>query len=408
MYLGIEPTAVVMIVAHRSEMGTGIRTCLPMVVADELDADWARVTIVQALGDVKYGSQNTDGSCSIRDFYEAMREAGATARTMLERAAAGKWGVPVEECRAQQSLSRPRQEQPQARLTANSSPLAAHAAGAEEERPALQDAGGVSLHRQGHPAHRPRSTSVTGKGDVRHRRADARDGVRLDRAPAGARRQAEELRRLRRRRKVAGVQQTWSARGRQPRRIGSRRSAALAVIADNTWAAMQGPRSAEGRVGRQARTRASIRPPTRRVAARDGAQAADRSCATSATSTRLSRKAAKTHEAEYYVPMLAHAPMEPPAAVAEFKDGKVVTFCADAEPAGGAGYGRRRRSASRRETVTCHVTLLGGGFGRKSKPDYVAEAALLSKAGRQAGEGRVEPRRRHPVRLLPLAGRACT
>ena len=68
VYLGIEPNGTAVIVAHRSEMGTGIRTVLPMVVADELEADWKKVRIEQAIGDVKYGSQNTDGSCSIRDF----------------------------------------------------------------------------------------------------------------------------------------------------------------------------------------------------------------------------------------------------------------------------------------------------------------------------------------------------
>src|SRR5262249_797203 len=71
------------------------------VLADELDADWARVKIEQAIGDKKYGNQNTDGSCSIRDFYDAMREAGASARLMLERAAAEQWGVPAAECKAQ-------------------------------------------------------------------------------------------------------------------------------------------------------------------------------------------------------------------------------------------------------------------------------------------------------------------
>ncbi len=101
VYLGIETDGTVIIVAHRSEMGTGIRTGLPTIVADELDADWARVKVEQALGDVKYGSQNTDGSCSIRDFGDAMRDAGATARMMLEGAAAAKWGVPVAECKAQ-------------------------------------------------------------------------------------------------------------------------------------------------------------------------------------------------------------------------------------------------------------------------------------------------------------------
>src|SRR3954451_2295920 len=101
VYLGIEPSGAVKIVAHRSEMGTGCRTGLPMIVADELEADWSRVQIVQAVGDLKYGSQNTDGSCSVRDFYDALRAAGASARNMLEHAAAGKWGVAEEECHGQ-------------------------------------------------------------------------------------------------------------------------------------------------------------------------------------------------------------------------------------------------------------------------------------------------------------------
>jgi isoquinoline 1-oxidoreductase beta subunit len=84
VYLGLEPDGRVIIIAHRSEMGTGIRTSLPMIVAEELEADWARVKIEQAIGDAKYGSQDTDGSESIRDFYDPMREAGATARMMLE------------------------------------------------------------------------------------------------------------------------------------------------------------------------------------------------------------------------------------------------------------------------------------------------------------------------------------
>src|SRR5258707_15213196 len=76
VYLGIDPDGTVWIVASRSEMGTTSRTTLPLVVADELDADWKRVKIEQALGDSRYGDQNTDGSHSIHSFYDAMREAG--------------------------------------------------------------------------------------------------------------------------------------------------------------------------------------------------------------------------------------------------------------------------------------------------------------------------------------------
>jgi isoquinoline 1-oxidoreductase beta subunit len=102
VYLTINSDGSVVIVAHRQEMGTGIRTGLPMVLADELEADWSKVTLQQAVGDEKkYGNQNTDGSFSIRMFFEPMRKAGASARMMLEQAAAQKWGIEVSECKAQ-------------------------------------------------------------------------------------------------------------------------------------------------------------------------------------------------------------------------------------------------------------------------------------------------------------------
>src|SRR5436309_8719850 len=97
-FVGIDTDGTVYIVAHRSEMGTAIRTSLPLVVADELDADWKKVKIDQAVGDPRYGDQNTDGSHSIRSFYDVMRQAGATARLMLIQAAAQKWNVAPGEC----------------------------------------------------------------------------------------------------------------------------------------------------------------------------------------------------------------------------------------------------------------------------------------------------------------------
>ena len=101
VFVGIETDGTVHIVAHRSEMGTAIRTTLPLVVADELDADWNRVRIDQAIGDKRYGDQNTDGSHSIRSFFDTMRECGASARWMLIEAAAQQWNVPASECSTQ-------------------------------------------------------------------------------------------------------------------------------------------------------------------------------------------------------------------------------------------------------------------------------------------------------------------
>ena len=102
VFVSIDPSGLVTIVAHRAEMGTGARTSLPMVVADELEADWARVKVVQSPGDEKkYGNQNTDGSRSMRHFIQPMRECGAAMRQMLETAAAQRWSVPVGEVQAQ-------------------------------------------------------------------------------------------------------------------------------------------------------------------------------------------------------------------------------------------------------------------------------------------------------------------
>src|SRR5437899_2062218 len=98
VFVGIQQDGTVFIVAHRSEMGTVIRTSLPLVVADELDADWKRVKVDQAIGDKRYGDQNTDGSQSVRRFYETMRECGAAARWMLIQAAVQKWNVPASQC----------------------------------------------------------------------------------------------------------------------------------------------------------------------------------------------------------------------------------------------------------------------------------------------------------------------
>src|SRR6516162_10337748 len=100
VFLSIDDTGLVTIVASRSEMGTGIKTDLPLVLADELEADWSRVKVVQAQGDPKYGDQNTDGSRSTRQFYQPMRVAGASARQMLEAAAAHLWNVNAMDCRA--------------------------------------------------------------------------------------------------------------------------------------------------------------------------------------------------------------------------------------------------------------------------------------------------------------------
>ncbi|MGH8816609.1 MAG: molybdopterin cofactor-binding domain-containing protein, partial [Achromobacter pestifer] len=103
IFVSIAPDGTVTIVAHRAEMGTGVRTSLPMVVADEMEARWDRVKVIQAQADeVRYGNQNVDGSRSVRHFLMPMRRVGAAARQMLEAAAAARWSVPLAEVKAVQ------------------------------------------------------------------------------------------------------------------------------------------------------------------------------------------------------------------------------------------------------------------------------------------------------------------
>ncbi len=374
VYLGFEPNGQVVITAHRSEMGTGSRTSLPLVLADELDVDWKNVRVEQAVADAKYGSQNTDGSCSVRDFVEAMHQAGATARLMLERAAAKKWGVAPGEVSMKLGVvthAASKRSAPIADLVASAATLPIPAKQElrfkkpDEYRYIGKDVAIVDQH-----------NIVTGKAiyGMDAKRPGMLYAV-IERPPVYDSKvksfsDADTL-------KVKGVHKTVQLPPfKQPHLF--QQLGGVAVVADSTYAAMQGRKSlkvewennpAHSNFSSSAYKQelfASVHKPGKVVRNRGNFDSAYGG-------------AAKKVEADYYVPMLAHAAMEPPVAVAEFSNGKVETWCPTQDPqavqasvAGALGL--------KPADVTCHVTLLGGGFGRKSKPDYVVEAALLSKS----------------------------
>jgi len=176
-------------------------------------------------------------------------------------------------------------------------------------------------------------------------------------------------------RKVRGVQKTLQIPPFTPP-YAFQPLGGVAVIADNTWAAMQGrkklkvswdqsPHESYDSASYKTSLFETVRKP-QKVARNVGDVDAEFA------------KGGKVHEAEYYAPMLAHAPMEPLNAVAEYKDGKVTAWCPTQNPQAVQDTVAKALGIKPQDVV-CHVTLLGGGFGRKSKPDYVAEAALLSK-----------------------------
>ena len=373
VYLGIETDGTVIVIAHRSEMGTGIRTGLPMIVADELDADWARVKVEQALGDVKYGSQNTDGSCSIRDFGEAMRDAGATARLMLERAAAAKWNVPAEECKAQNHQV----VHASSKRKLGYGELATLAAGQpvpKKEELKYKPASEYRYIGKDFPTV-DRDDISAGRGTFG---IDARmPGMvyaSIERSPVlGGKLKSFDDQEAK---KVPGVQQIVVIPGFKPPHA-FQALGGVAVIADNTWSAMKGREALK--VEWDASEHASYESAAYKKELFETVRKPQKAARNIGDVDAEFAKGGKTHEAEYYVPHLSHAPMEPPAALVEFKDGKVVAYAATQNPQAvqdtvAAALGIDKKN------VECHVTLLGGGFGRKSKPDYVAEAAILSKA----------------------------
>jgi isoquinoline 1-oxidoreductase beta subunit len=372
VYLGMEPTGVVTIVAHRSEMGTGIRTSLPMVAADELDVDFKNVRVEQAIGDAKYGSQDTDGSNSIRSFYEPLRIAGATARTMLERAAAAKWGVPATECKG-------RNEQvthaPSGRNIAYKELVTLAASQAVPKKEELVYKSPAEYRYIG------KALPIVDLHDLCTGKSvfgiDAKmPGMvyaSIERSPVmGGKIASVDDSETR---KVTGVSQTVTIDPLKPP-YGFQALGGVAVIADNTWAAMQGRKKLK--IDWDLGANASFDSGAFKKTLQDTARQPGKVARNVGDVDAEFAKGGKVHEADYYVPMLAHAPMEPPAAVAEFKDGKVIAWTATQNPQAvqatvAAAVGIKPAD------VTCHVTLLGGGFGRKSKPDYVAEAAVLSK-----------------------------
>jgi isoquinoline 1-oxidoreductase subunit beta len=372
VFLGIETDGTVYVIAHRSEMGNGSRTALPRVLADELDADWNRVRIVQAVGDPRYGSQDTDASRSIREFFDIMREAGATARLMLIRAAAGRWSVPVSECQSGLHVvvhvpTRRQCTYGELALAASRLPVPSKEDLQFKSRAAWRYIGkDASLY--------DLEDICTGKaiyGMDAHLEGMVYASVERPPVLGGKVKSYEDQDALR----VPGVRQTVPMEPFKPPH-GVQPLGGVAVIADNTWAAFQGrkklrmvwdhgPNAAYNSDQFKKELQETARQPGK-VMRNEGDVDAEFA------------KGGKTVEAEYYVPHLAHATMEPPVAVANFRDGKVTAWASTQNPQG-VQEAIAQAVGIRKEDVTCYVTLLGGGFGRKSFSDFAAEAAVLSK-----------------------------
>jgi isoquinoline 1-oxidoreductase beta subunit len=374
VFLHIAEDGVVTIVCHRAEMGQGVRSSIPVLIADELGARPSRVVIKQADGDKQYGDQNTDGSKSIRGFYEDLRRIGATTRVLLVAGAAKTWQVEPASCTTRDDAvvhlpTGRRLSFAEVVPTAAALPLPKASEVILRPTGELRHITDPSLPLVDAPAY------VTGRavygadvhvpgmliGVVARPPVVGGKVVRVDS------RKALAVPGVRRVIAMPQPEQPWKF---QP-------WGGVAVLADNTWAAMRGRAALEiewspgENVGYDSEAfrealLASVRRPGTTVRELGDAEAA------------LS-KATRVVEGEYTVPHLAQLPMEPPAALARYAKGRLEVWAPTQSPQEARAEAARVVGIDEAH-VTVHVTFLGGGFGRKAKADFVAEAAFLARA----------------------------
>ncbi|WP_419195574.1 molybdopterin cofactor-binding domain-containing protein [Bordetella petrii] len=374
IFVSIGADGFVTIVAHRAEMGTGVRTGLPMVVADELEADWAKVRVIQAPGDEpRYGNQDTDGSRSTRHFFQPMRRVGASARSMLEAAAAKQWGVPVAEVAA-------RNHEVVHEKTGRKLGYGELAEAAAAMPVPAADALRLKTPEQFRYIGKQSTRSVDIKDIVEGTTQFGID-TRLDgMLYASIARPAVLGGKVKSYKgdaalKVPGVLKVVEIpAGPMPPVFAP--LGGVAVVAQDTWAALKGRQALE--IDWDDGPNASYDSEAFHKTLSEGAGKPAKAVRNDGDAMKALEGAAKRIQAEYYLPHLAHATMEPPAATARVADGKCEVWACVQSP-----FGTRENVAKHLgmdiAAVTVHQTLLGGGFGRKSKSDFAVEAALLSR-----------------------------
>ena len=376
-FLRIERDSTVVVVVPRPEMGQGSRTAVAMLVAEELDADWKQIRVEQAdLEEGRYGPQYAGGSAVVRTSWLPLRRAGATARAMLVRAAADRWRVPLEQCAARDGVvthSPTGRKASYGSLAAEASALSAPADVPVKSRREFRIIGtpriGLDV-----PA------ITTGRAifgiDVR---VPGMLFASIERSPVFGGRIARIDDTAAR--KVPGVRAVLAIDADalpEFEENSPKMPNGVAILADSTWAAMQGRRALtvqwDSRGGETESTTA-LRERAEQLAVgapklvrRNDGHFEDAFAA-----------AALKLEAVYEVPLLAHATMEPMNCTARITGTRIEIWAPTQNP-----QGARRAAADATglapNDVTVHVLRMGGGFGRRFYADFVAEAAYLSKA----------------------------
>jgi isoquinoline 1-oxidoreductase beta subunit len=357
-YLRITPDNKVTIVVARSEMGQGVRTSLPMILAEELEADWKQVQIEQAGASTLFGDQTTGGSASVRTTWDPMRKAGAAAREMLISAAALQWGVARTSCKAENgaivhSASNRRATYGELASKAATLPVPTDVP--------LKQAKDYKI--VGKPIPRldtPAKVNGSAEYGIDFRLPGMKYAV-LARCPIiGGKVASFDDKEAR---KMSGV--TY---------VGKISDSSIAVVADSVWSAMEGRRVLQvnwDEGPNKDLSTAAIMQSLREAASKKGVPLY--------SAGTVPRLAGPVFEASYELPFMAHAPMEPGNATAHFQGSKCEIWAPtqvpqDVRDAAAAAIGLDP------DNVKVSVTLIGGGFGRRLEHDYGVEAAQVSKA----------------------------
>ena len=368
VFLAVTRDDRIRILCHRAEMGQGAHTSMPMLIAEELEVDWKNIDLVPGYGDKKFGDQNTDGSTSVRLNWIPLREAGASAREMLITAAAETWGVKRETCYAKEGFVYHKPTKKKLSYGALAEKASTLPVPKEVKLKAHKDFKVIGKPKALLEAH----DITTGKAKY------GIDGEVPGMVYASLVRSPTEGGRVKdyddsEAKKVPGVRKIIKIAA-QPQDVNTRE--ALAVIGDHTYAGIAGCRAlkVEWDAGKGPfESTDSMRKDMEKALAADG-----NPVRSEGDVKKGAEGAKKTVNARYFVPYLAHATMEPPNAVAHVHDGQCDVWAPTQDPQ------RARRAAAKflgvdESKVAINQTLLGGGFGRKSQPDFILEAVSLSK-----------------------------
>jgi len=357
-YLKIGNDGKITVVVARSEMGQGVHTSLPMILAEELEADWKHVAIEQAGASTLFGDQSTGGSASVRSTWDPMRKAGAAAREMLITAAALQWGVPRAGCKAENSTVL--HTSSNRRLSYGE--LASRAATLPVPTdPPLKQAKDYQI--VGKPLPRldtPAKVAGTALFGIDFRLPGMKYAV-LARCPViGGRIASFDDKESR---KISGVGY-----------VGKIGDSAIAVVADSVWGAMEGRRVLnlqwDDGPNKDLNSAAIFDALKKSVSGKS---------AILYSTGDVAKASGRRIQAAYQLPFMAHAPMEPGNCAADFR-GSSCELWAPTQVPQDVRDSVAQATGLAAEQVKVNVTLMGGGFGRRLEHDYGVEAALVSKA----------------------------